>query len=133
MRPHVDTNLVAAWIALTRSDSGTPGYDQHFWAFNRVWELSHNDPEAAWQFILAVLETDSSDRIIQNLSAGPLEDLLANHPHQAIEWVEQEAKSNPQFASLLGGVWQNVMPDDIWARVQAVWDRRGWDGIPAAQ
>jgi len=22
------------------------------------------------------------------------------------------------------------MQDDIWARVAAVWDRRGWDGIP---
>ena len=30
------------------------------------------------------------------------------------------------------GVWQNTMPDEIWARIQAVWDRRGWDGIPEA-
>jgi hypothetical protein len=47
-----------------------------------------------------------------------------------IERVETEARSNPLFAKLLGGVWQNEMPDHIWRRVQAVWDRRGWDGIP---
>ena len=132
MRPQVDPNLIAGWIALAGSESGTPEHDQHFWAFGRVWELCRDEPEAAWQFILAVLETDRSDRIVQNLSAGPLEDLLAKHPQQAIGWVELEAKTNPHFASLLGGVWQNAMPDDVWARVQAVWDRRGWDGIPAA-
>lgn len=132
MRPHVDPNLVAGWIALTHSDSGTPEYNQHIWADHHVWELCSGDPEAAWQFILAVLEMDRSNPIMENLSAGPLEDLLAKHPQQVIEWVEQEAKTNLHFASLLGGVWQNAMPDDIWARVQAVWDRRGWDGIPAA-
>ena len=60
MRPHVDANLVAGWIALTHSDSGTPEHDQHFWTFDRVWEMCNSDPESAWQFILAVLETDRS-------------------------------------------------------------------------
>ena len=66
------------------------------------------------------------------LSAGPLEDLLAYHGHLIIDRVEAEARRKPLFAKLLGGVWQNIMPDDIWTRVQAVWDRRGWDGIPEA-
>jgi hypothetical protein len=47
-----------------------------------------------------------------------------------IQYIEQEAKADPSFARLLGGVWQNAMTDDVWNRLQAVWDRRGWDGNP---
>ena len=65
----------------------------------------------------------------ENLSAGPLEDLLVYHGHEVIDRVESEARSNPKFASLLGGVWKNAMADDIWRRIQGVWDRRDWDGI----
>nr|WP_156089043.1 hypothetical protein [Paucibacter sp. KBW04] len=47
-----------------------------------------------------------------------------------IERVEQLARQDPVFAWTLGVVWQCQMTDEIWARVQQVWDRRGWDGIP---
>jgi hypothetical protein len=45
---------------------------------------------------------------------GPVEDVLARHGPSIGERVER-------------GAWQNIVPDDIWARVVAVWDRRGWD------
>ena len=86
----------------------------------------------AWQFILATLARDSSDKILGMLAAGPLEDLLARHGRTVIARVETEARRQPLFAKLLGAVWQNAMPDDIWARVQAIWARRGRAGIPEA-
>ena len=55
---------------------------------------------------------------------------MAKNGERFINRVEAEARKNPMFAKLLGGVWKNRMTDDIWLRVQAVWDRRGWDGIP---
>ncbi|HUV96794.1 MAG TPA: hypothetical protein VMV98_04925, partial [Acidobacteriaceae bacterium] len=58
------------------------------------------------------------------------EDLLAKHCEIFIDRVEAEARKDPRFAKLLGGVWQNKMSDAVWKRVQAAWDRRGWDGIP---
>jgi len=67
---------------------------------------------------------------MENLSAGPLEDLLAMHGPAIIDRVEAEAARDPTFAKLLGGVWQNRMTDEVWARVQAARDRRGWDGNP---
>ena len=94
--------------------------------------MTHESPDEAWDFILSTLTQDSSPKILRMLSAGPLEDLLAYHGHLIIDRAEAEARRNPLFAKLLGGVWQNIMPDDIWTRVQAVWDRRGWDGIPEA-
>jgi hypothetical protein len=64
------------------------------------------------------------------LAAGPLEDLFGWHGAQFIGRVEQEARNDPSFAQLLGGVWKSTIPENIWLRVQAVWNRRGWDGIP---
>jgi hypothetical protein len=94
--------------------------------------MCHDDPAQAWQFILAVLATDQSNIVMENLSAGPLENLLVQHPAETILKVEAESQTNPAFRKLLGGVWKNDMPDDVWKRVQAVWDRSGWDGIPDA-
>jgi len=73
---------------------------------------------------------DQSIAIQQVLSAGPIENLLSKFGEQYIERVEHKARKDPAFAKVLGGVWQSDMPDEIWTRLQAVWDRRGWDGIP---
>ena len=64
------------------------------------------------------------------LAAGPIEDLLAKHGADFIDRVEAEARNDPNFAKVLGGVWKNEMPADVWARLQAVWDRKGWDSVP---
>jgi hypothetical protein len=125
-------DLVAGWIQLQHTPKDSPERETLFWAFERERDLVHDDPDTAWRFILEVLRRDDSIPIMENLSAGPLEDLLAEHGPKVIDRVEAEARSNPAFAKLLGGVWQNTMSDSIWARVQAAWDRRGWDGIPEA-
>jgi len=124
--------LIAGWLAMQRAASGSREYEDAFWAFEELDELCRSSPEDAWEVILGVLARAPSDRALGNLAAGPLEDLLARHGPSIIERVEREARRSPAFANLLGGVWQNTMPDDIWARVRAVWDRRGWDDIPQA-
>jgi hypothetical protein len=58
-----------------------------------------------------------------------VEDLLSQHGPSFIDRVEHEARSNPKFAYLLGGVWRLEITDEVWQRVQKVWDRRGWDGL----
>jgi hypothetical protein len=94
-------------------------YESHFWSFEEIDELCRNSPDAAWAFILAAWSEDQSKSVAQNLSAGPLEDLLARHGEAVIERVEAEARSNPSFAFLLGGVWKNQMTDEVWLRVQS--------------
>jgi hypothetical protein len=84
-------------------------------------------PEHGWQAILTALQDPG---IQPYLAAGPLEDLLSHHGAAFIERVEAEAKPSARFAWLLGGVWQHKMSDVVWAHVQSVWDRRGWDGVP---
>jgi hypothetical protein len=86
--------------------------------------------EDLWRLILAIHSLDQSTEVMQLLSAGPIEDLLAKRGQDFIDRVETRAKSEPSFARVLGGVWKSTMSDEIWSRLQAVWDRRGWDGIP---
>ncbi len=124
--------LIAGWLALQRTAMGSREYEDAFWAFEELDDLCTDSPEDTWEIILGILARGPSDEEIGMLAAGPLEDLLARHGRYVIERVEREASRNPAFASLLGGVWQLTIPDDIWARVMAVWDRRGWDDVPPA-
>lgn len=130
MNPDEKTKLVNAWVELQRHEVGTPRHDELFWSFEHLWELTHRDPETAFDVILSILAADESTTTEENLSAGPLEDLLVYHRPAYIEHIEHEAARNPRFRHLLGGVWKNAMTDEVWRRVQDCWDRRGWDGIP---
>ena len=122
--------LADGWIAHAHKSRGNPESEEYWWAWIKVSDLLDDDPESVWQIILIALEKEKSSILFENLSAGPLESLLAEHGDRFIDRVEQEAARNPEFAYLLGGVWQNMMSDNVWRRVQKVWDRRGWDGIP---
>jgi hypothetical protein len=74
-------------------------------------------PEDVWEVILAVLSMRPSDEVISVLAAGPLEDLIESEGDVFIERIETEARKNPAFRQLLGGVWRSGTPE-IWARVE---------------
>ncbi len=132
MKPPFPTRdeFIAAWITMTKSVRGTPAYDEAFWAFQHMYDLVHEQPEVAFGLIVEIWARDQSREVVQTLSAGALEDLLSTHGEHIIGRVEDEAARNQSFRRLLGGVWKNAMPNSTWKRVQKIWDRRGWDGIP---
>jgi hypothetical protein len=125
-----DDDLARAWIAYRQAEGGSDRYNALYWTWERITYLTEYLPHKAWRVILLIWAIDQSERVMQILSAGPVEDLLARHGDGLISLVEAEARHDPSFAKVLGGVWKNNMTDEVWARVQAVWDRRGWDGIP---
>jgi len=119
--------VVDAYIRYCKSGGKGPVYEENYWAAEVAMELCWMGPvESLWILILAVLAKDTSDEVLQLLSAGPLEDLLAKHGNAFIERIELEARQNPQFRDLLGGVWQNSMTDDIWQRVEAARLHKKW-------
>jgi hypothetical protein len=92
------------------------------------WELPRDFPELAWSSILAVLEqigANVEDRRFAVLAAGPLEDLMDQHGEAFIGRVEAEARRNPAFALLLGGVWRSTIAEHVWQRMGLV-AKRGW-------
>lgn len=124
--------LARSWIAYWRAPEDSPERAALSWVTEREWTLVEHKPLIAWELVLQILAADSSGDIQEVLAAGPLEDLLSKHGPVLIEAVEGQAMADPEFARLLGGVWRNSMTDDVWGRVQAAWDRRGWDGSAEA-
>jgi hypothetical protein len=117
----------AEWVGDPNRDENQSGeligWNEFDWAVQEF-------PELAWRAILDALSQPRMEPHLATLAGGPLEDLLSLHGESFIERVEAEARANLKFAWLLGGVWQHTMSEEIWLRVQSVWDRRGWDGVP---
>jgi hypothetical protein len=135
LAPKDDENLedfARSWIASqqTEADRNSEEGFALVWTRDRMGYLVDYLPHRAWRVILLIWSMDQSIKTMQNLSAGPIEDLLSKHGSEMIGFVEAEARRDPSFAKLLGGVWRYQIIDEVWARLQAVWDRRGWDGIP---
>ena len=125
----VDGRQVRDWIALMHAAPESPEHQRLFPVYDEVCVLVEERPDEAWEFILAVLASDDSTPILETLSAGPLEDLLVQHGTRVIERVEAQARRDPRFAGLLGGVWRTTMPEEVWQRVLQVRDRHGWDEV----
>jgi hypothetical protein len=119
--------LASSWITLQKTPQTSPQYNAHFWSFAQTYTLVREDPEEAWKLILTIWSLDQSTPTRQGLCAGPVGELLCYHGEYVIPYVEKQALSDPSFARLLGGLWQNTMSDNIWNRVQDVWIAR--DGI----
>jgi|ERR1041384_7664703 hypothetical protein len=118
MTARVDADeLAAEWLAKSTQPVG----DRHC----RLDDAASDDPESAWSAILKVIEHPLTDEQTAYLAAGPPEILLSKHGAAFIDRVEHEARVNPKFSFLLGGVWKHGMSDDVWNRVQrarsAVW------------
>ena len=121
-------DLAEQWIKYWLLPENSSAQDALSWVADREYDLVHESPDEAWFLILEILRRNNSSQILEVLSAGPLEELLANHGERIIESVENEAMKNSSFATLLGGVWRNSISEGVWARVEKVRNQHGWDG-----
>lgn len=113
--------LVDAWVPGTDSGHGSPEHKNHWWAIEKIMECPYDgNHELLWRFVRCVYKRELSDRVIANLAAGPLEDLIFKFGPIYIEQIETLAKEDNRFNYLLGGVWQNFADKEIWDRVQKV-------------
>ena len=113
--------LCDGWI-LRYKQQGNSVSDElpNYWAFEKLDDLVRDNPEIAWKAVLNILATDSSDSIIANISAGPIENLLVFHGEAAIKLIENESLENDTLKFSLRGVYQNDMSEDIWGRLQKI-------------
>lgn len=91
---------------------------EQFWATERF--MCPADPEHAedcWRVILEVLWRKPPQCVIGMLAAGALEDLIEDWGAVFIDRIELEARRNPAFRHLLGGIWESG-PPEVWARVK---------------
>jgi hypothetical protein len=140
MPPHWDSHrltemeiwqIAIDWIRFNNAKTNSQEQFDTYWAHEKELNLLFDEHyEDLWRLILVIHSLDKSPTIKGLLSAGPIENLLGAAGEQFIDRVEIMARFDPSFAKVLGGVWKYTMSDEVWARLQKVWDRRGWDGIP---
>ena len=131
--------IVVTWIAYhlwsaTRPERSSPTpeerreedaeADRHgFWAWEAVNALVREQPERAWSMILRLVELSPDDRVLANVAAGPLEDLLKFQPYAFIDRVENRARTDAKFRRCLSGVWGwSSIPDDVQGRMRRTWE-----------
>jgi len=118
MKDYDENKLIISWIKLQGLDRDTKEAEELMWASNSLIRTTLSNPEKAWHIILEILQQTDDEWVLTNVAAGPLEDLLAQHPDTAINLLEEEVQHNKKLRSILNGVWQNLMPDDVWKRLQ---------------
>jgi hypothetical protein len=72
-----------------------------------------------WEVILELVR-EAPDQAFGAIAAGPLEGFLGRFGAEYIDDIEQQAARDAKFRSILKGVWQHQMSDEVWARVQAL-------------
>ena len=97
--------------------TGSPEYE---WAVSPMVMMTFSaPPEQQWEIILELIEkAPDNDHVLGDIAAGPLEGLLGRHGEKVISWIERQVKDDPKFARTLTGVWQYMMSDEVWGRVQ---------------
>lgn len=89
--------------------------------FERFTDAVRHDPERAWAAILIVVKSTNNEFVLENLAAGPLENLLVEHGDAFVDRIEYQA-GNEQFRWLLRGVWGERVAPSIWVRIEQVVD-----------
>lgn len=117
-------DLVERWIAEHESNLKMTDEEFEDSATLIVLEMviPNADYEELWDFILAAYQKAQSPRALGNISAGPLEDLLAKKGEFYIDRIEELARKDSKFKSLLDGVWQNSTANEVWERVKKARD-----------
>jgi hypothetical protein len=98
--------LAASWLAYqARCHAVGMARAEGIESWNRLTDMVWNDPESAWPVILLMIEAASTDSLLRDVAAGPLEELLSNHAHDFIDRIEDHARKDAKFRKCLCGVW----------------------------
>jgi hypothetical protein len=116
-------SVAEGWIRYQLAAEGSTEQEDNWDSVSTVFDIRAGNPDVLWQLILAIHSRNQSDDVRGVLSAGPLGDLLAHHGTAFIKVIEQQADLDPEFGSLLDGVYRRSMDDDVWRRVTDVANR----------
>ena len=84
------------------------------------WVLPRTQPELCLAAIVEVLErieSDTPNKLLAVLAAGPLENLLNHNGEVVVDQVDLLARQDPGFRLLLNGVWRSGINASILTRL----------------
>jgi hypothetical protein len=77
-------------------------------------------PHIQWKFILEAVALAQTKEQLGALAAGPMEHLLGHHGDDYVEKFEQRAAADSKFARAVTGMWQYMISNENWRRIEAV-------------
>jgi hypothetical protein len=115
-----DSKLISDYLAHAKTTTRDGTDAEHFDAHEQLDELVTDEPERAWPVICEIIRRISpeDEDILAYVAAGPLEDVLARHPHTFIDRIEELARKDAHFRRAVSGVWGWVrIPSDVRTRL----------------
>jgi hypothetical protein len=108
-------DLAEKWIAYHSTND-----EALFWAFEELCSLCEGNPEQAWQVVQQISNLSTDPKILGNLVAGPLEDILHYHGLDFIERFEIYTRQHPEFVTVAKGVWVKEAAKEVRDRVRVL-------------
>ncbi|MEW8139520.1 MAG: DUF6869 domain-containing protein [Candidatus Thiodiazotropha endolucinida] len=105
MKSSDDHIIAKSWVAMHLAGSGTKVYEENFWSYEKLDDLVHKDPLRALEIIKAIIMVNSSELILSNLGAGPIENLMCYNDAAVIDDIQIEAEANLLFKKAMSSTW----------------------------
>lgn len=96
-------------------------------AYNYLHNLTSRDSKEALEIIFTIYEMTDNEFVLDNLAAGPLEDLLARNGGEVIDDIERYIEINNKFCCVLSGIWEGNITPNILKRIDELIDKYGSD------
>lgn len=100
--------LADSWIKATEAGlgpNGNKGNDNLNWAVEKMLDIPYKEPELAWEIIITIIKKNPSPKVISQLGAGPLEDIMRYHGNNFMKRVEKAVVENALFKDCMKSVW----------------------------
>lgn len=119
-----DEEIADAWImncsnAIERGPYSSEA-DETFWAYSELDRLCSDDPTRALAIVQLIASKHPPERVVWNLAAGPLEDLLVRHGASLIDDLERLVRAGLPLAAVIPGVWTERIESKLQSRVRAL-------------
>jgi hypothetical protein len=102
--------IAQSWLTVQR----------HWWAYDAVRELCESSPHEALTLILVLVELAETPRLLEDIGAGPLEDLLDKHAAIVIDEIESQVSNNAALRIALSHVWLREGTSEVGRRLVAL-------------
>lgn len=110
--------IAHAYVRLQRLQAGTPEYEECFWAFDALEELTRQAPAQFVDQIDRVLALEAGDDLVGLLGAGPLEDFLSLHGDEYGHEVFAKIRQDVNWRRMARMVWRRTISESVWQELQ---------------
>lgn len=110
--------IALSWIRMQNDQENLFEYHPDFWSVEAFALIIEDRPSLFFELVDLIFQMDSSDPLVANLGAGPLEDLLVYHGDSFINTIVQKIQADKNWKRAAQNVWKNSMSDGVWQQLQ---------------